>query len=1309
MILTDRTMTVNGNTASLDSNVYLYRGDKNVEINFNIVNSKFRFTKKSADNIIESSEAFYSIVKLIAPNGAEIEFPATDIENGKAKWLIEGELIDELDEVGTYNIQIRLLNNEKDSIITMPPVYGQVEVSEPLFMDDTAITGVSKTTVSKTSFLSSTQRDTLNPDGTYNKKTWESKELIYESDLNTLEDIASKNRQSIINDEKEIATLKTKVETLESTSSSQNEQLNSQRVNISNLQGTLAEHTTKISDNESSINILRQDLNTGLSNKSDKTTVDAIDDRVRTLETTSAEHTTKLEQQTTALTTLEQNTNSKLDLKTNKTDFDSLKSDVQSNTSKINTNTTVISEHTSKLNTHDAQITNLQNEVGNISETIEGSYITVKDSKDGYIQELEIFGNTIQGPSNLADIQSVGTLREDGLYEMSILSCGKNLFDKNITFKQKTIHGSTTNGSFVSMNEPIKVKSGITYYLSNNKNLRIQDIAFYKNGIEQNLIASHRKFTFTVPEGCTHIKLCFYDNNGINATKPFDWIQLEEGTVATPYEAYQVNKSSILLPCQLEKVGDVSDRLFRREDGVWCIEKNVGEVVLNGSENWDKTSWVGTNTSAFNTLPNKVQSYSDNVNIKVVCDKFKGFSRDVLYSQDVEGVSSSGYIVVRIANTKLTSQDVTGFKAWLSQNPTLVKYQLATPQIIELPLDVQIQLNSFNRVTNIFTEEAVIEPTIKATVPKSLGASVNSLVNKTDILSDRIEKVETLQEGNELEVSTDKGYVVCENTRNGYVEDLKVEGNTLVNLAKYKYKTSNVVQSGNKFTFNAPISSGKESVFYNLPNMLEVGKTYTIILNITFNTLIGNEKPVKVVYSSQSYGGYFDLTTEQSGLIIKTVSPKVSDTYPSIFARDITSGSFTIENFMILEGDYTQNPPSYFEGLKSVGDGVDKIEVLSSNGNLLNGISMAKNIQQIASGILDTENKTIKFDCPIIQGKEIKTIKYDKGSYTFIFKGYNTGGTHPFSNLKIMYTDGTSKELPNFDSQGFSKIVSDANKTISHIEGNWASVGTLLYYDECYIIKGNRLDYEIQQDKKQILYQTKEANYEKPVLRSTGSVSDTIEKHSDGKYYFHKRCEEIVLNGSETWIRHSYWDTTNTLTFYLDYNAYKSYNKPIAVKEHSECVSNLFPYAPYRPDFVNLLDKEKIIMYGGVGSQLTVAPCINILKSKLSSQDVVGLQTWLQSNPLTVVYQLATEEVYECVNLDLDSYEGETSIIYDGGAISPKITFKIASHIANTISVLKDRINYLESKVIGMFKAVLSGDVQTLAYELYPEDFENNE
>src|SRR5699024_7210817 len=57
-------------------------------------------------------------------------------------------------------------------------------------------------------------------------------------------------------------------------------------------------------------------------------------------------------------------------------------------------------------------------------------------------------------------------------------------------------------------------------------------------------------------------------------------IQIEEGTVATSYESYQGNKCDILLPCQLEKVGTVSDRLFRREDGVWCVEKNIKTTPL---------------------------------------------------------------------------------------------------------------------------------------------------------------------------------------------------------------------------------------------------------------------------------------------------------------------------------------------------------------------------------------------------------------------------------------------------------------------------------------------------------------------------------------------------------------------------------------------------------------------------------------------------------------------------------------------------------------------------------------------------------
>ena len=50
----------------------------------------------------------------------------------------------------------------------------------------------------------------------------------------------------------------------------------------------------------------------------------------------------------------------------------------------------------------------------------------------------------------------------------------------------------------------------------------------------------------------------------------------------------------------------------------------------------------------------------------------------------------------------------------------------------------------------------------------------------------------------------------------------------------------------------------------------------------------------------------------------------------------IASGETLIEDIMILEGDHTQNPPSYFEGLKSVCDTTDEVSVESVSKNLFN-------------------------------------------------------------------------------------------------------------------------------------------------------------------------------------------------------------------------------------------------------------------------------------------------------------------------------------------------------------------------------------
>ena len=117
---------------------------------------------------------------------------------------------------------------------------------------------------------------------------------------------------------------------------------------------------------------------------------------------------------------------------------------------------------------------------------------------------------------------------------------------------------------------------------------------------------------------------------------------------------------------------------------------------------------------------------------------------------------------------------------------------------------------------------------------------------------------------------------------------------------------------------------------------------------------------------------------------------------------------------------------------------------------------------------------------------------------------------------------------------------------------------------------------------------------------------------------------------------------------------------------------------------------------------------VRLLKSKLSSQDVNGFKQWLQANNVTVVYQLAKEEVYECTNLDLITYSGETNLIVNSGAIQPRITLKVLSNVSNVVKLLQEKVSILENKFINGLKQVLAGDMMSLAHLLYPEDFENN-
>lgn len=123
------TMTIEGRNASLSENIYLYQGDKNIDILFTITDAKFKFNEYSGNILVEST-AKYATVKVLKPNGDTFTSDKLSILDNKVILTINQQFIDEITEIGTHLVQIQLWDTENGRV-TLPPV--NFEVLEPIF------------------------------------------------------------------------------------------------------------------------------------------------------------------------------------------------------------------------------------------------------------------------------------------------------------------------------------------------------------------------------------------------------------------------------------------------------------------------------------------------------------------------------------------------------------------------------------------------------------------------------------------------------------------------------------------------------------------------------------------------------------------------------------------------------------------------------------------------------------------------------------------------------------------------------------------------------------------------------------------------------------------------------------------------------------------------------------------------------------------------------------------------------------------------------------------------------------------------
>ena len=124
MIYLERTVVIENSTAYIEEPIYLYKGDKNIEIRFAIQNNPFKYK-----NSLEYNYGQLIIKRNGAPN---IFSEVTKLNSGRIIFTITGEMIDELEEVGDYTFQIRLFNEDQTSRGTLPPVEAGILIREPL-------------------------------------------------------------------------------------------------------------------------------------------------------------------------------------------------------------------------------------------------------------------------------------------------------------------------------------------------------------------------------------------------------------------------------------------------------------------------------------------------------------------------------------------------------------------------------------------------------------------------------------------------------------------------------------------------------------------------------------------------------------------------------------------------------------------------------------------------------------------------------------------------------------------------------------------------------------------------------------------------------------------------------------------------------------------------------------------------------------------------------------------------------------------------------------------------------------------------
>lgn len=426
-----------------------------------------------------------------------------------------------------------------------------------------------------------------------------------------------------------------------------------------------------------------------------------------------------------------------------------------------------------------------------------------------------------------------------------------------------------------------------------------------------------------------------------------------------------------------------------------------------------------------------------------------------------------------------------------------------------------------------------------------------------------------------------------------------------------------------------------------------------VIRNSGFNCML---KP-NTTYTVSSNNGLSSVTTKAS----------IGDGILRFYDKDTTSVT-KMSKVLVLEGDYiTGNPPipAFFEGMESAFE-----QELVTDEKDKNYGKYKVNVKAVGKNLLDETKGGI--NSSMGNSKTICIKVKPNTTYVYSSSKYKDG----IAIYQLPFIVGNNTNVQELDSMGYnSSTIRDSQSFTTSGSTNYI----FMNYDRASNV-------QIEQGTKATEYEPYKENnitfYLKEPLRGIGDIKDKVYV-KENKVVVERNCVNYVIEPTQipSWVPSS----NGIYTYNL------SVNSPIVNTNWGRVVCNSFPC-----DVKNAHSRNYANSISTVVDQSVPNGVIRIITDK----DPETLKQWLQANPTTVIYQLATPTYEEVEYFDLKLFVEifkDTTIIYNSNIpVTSTINYTYSTPLTDAVNTVSDISDEQDSMIIDMATQVATMEMMLM-------------